>query len=99
MLDNASKYAAPQTGINVRVCASEHGDAQIRVRDHGPGIPSDDVSHVFERFYRGSNAAALSGSGLGLPIARWIVEKHDGSINLSSTPGDGTEVRIALPSA
>ena len=98
VLDNASKYAAPQTGINVRLSASERGDAQIRVRDHGPGIPSDDVPHVFERFYRGSNSVTLGGSGLGLPIARWIVEKHDGSIELSSTPGDGTEVRIALPS-
>jgi two-component system OmpR family sensor kinase len=98
VLDNAAKYAAPQTGINVRVSASNNGSAQICVRDQGPGISPDDIPHVFDRFYRGDNATERGGSGLGLPIARWIVEKHEGSIDLSSTPGGGTEVRIALPS-
>lgn len=48
VLDNASKYATPQTGISVSVSASEHGDAQVVVQDHGPGIPSEDVPHLFE---------------------------------------------------
>ena len=59
----------------------------------------DEVAHVFDRFYRGAKARGkgVGGSGLGLAIARWIIEKHDGTIDLSSVAGDGTEVRIVLP--
>lgn len=96
VLDNAAKYARPKTGVTVCVNACD-GEAEIRIRDHGPGIAPDDIPRVFERFYRGTNTEMQGGSGLGLPIARWIVEKHHGSIDLSSTLGDGTEVRIALP--
>jgi signal transduction histidine kinase len=98
VLDNAVKYADPQSGVEIHVGTSEHGSAQLRVRDFGPGIPLEDMPFVFDRFYRGSNAER-AGSGLGLSIARWIVEKHNGSIELSSAPGDGTEVRIELPMA
>jgi signal transduction histidine kinase len=95
VLDNAAKYADPETGVTVRV-AADAGDAEVRVRDHGTGIPPEEIPHVFQRFYRGARARHGDGSGLGLPIARWIVEKHQGSIDLSSAPGEGTEVRIAL---
>lgn len=95
VLDNAAKYADPKTGITVRVAAGAE-DAEVRVRDHGTGIPPEEIPHVFQRFYRGARARHGDGSGLGLPIARWIVEKHQGSIDLSSAPGEGTEVRIAL---
>jgi signal transduction histidine kinase len=98
VLDNAAKYALPKTDIAVCVSAC-NGQAEVTVRDRGPGIEPEDVPHVFERFYRGSNTGMQGGSGLGLPIARWIMQKHHGSIDLSSTPGDGTEVRIALPSS
>jgi signal transduction histidine kinase len=99
VLDNAARYAEPDTDIEVDV-RDGGGRAEIRVRDRGAGIPPDEMQHIFERFYRGSNASDLSaGSGLGLAIARWIVERHEGSIDVSSKPGQGTEVRLSLPLA
>lgn len=99
VLDNALKYATSEAHIGVDVSfVKDH--AEITVRNAGTVIPPEEVPHVFERFYRGANAsrADSGGSGLGLAIARWIVEKHDGSIDLSSGPGEGTVVRIQLPS-
>ena len=71
----------------------------IEVRDTGAGIPADEMPHIFERFYRGTNTgeARASGSGLGLAIVRSIVEMHDGQIELASEVGKGTQVRIILP--
>ena len=100
VLENATHYADPETEIEVEVRANGARHAEIRVRDRGVGIQQEDVAHVFDRFYRGSNAVERAGgSGLGLSIARWIVEKHDGAIDLASTPGHGTEVRLSLPLA
>ena len=63
----------------------------IEVRDTGAGIPADEMPHIFERFYRGTNTgeARASGSGLGLAIVRSIVEMHDGQIELASEVGQG----------
>jgi signal transduction histidine kinase len=64
------------------------------VRDTGPGIPPDLLPHVFDRFARG---AASTGSGLGLSIARGLVDLHGGTISAASPPGGGAEIRIELP--
>jgi signal transduction histidine kinase len=100
-LDNAVRYAAAGTEILVKVGANGDGFAEISVNDRGLGIPPEEVPRVFDRFYRGSRAAeaGAGGSGLGLPIAQWIVEKHDGRMDLQSKPGVGTEVRFSLPLA
>ena len=98
VLDNALKYATSEAHIGVNVSfVNDH--AEITVQNAETVIPPEEVPHVFERFYRGANASRAdgNGSGLGLAIARWIVEKHDGSIDLSSGPGAGTVVRIQLP--
>jgi two-component system, OmpR family, sensor histidine kinase MprB len=58
------------------------------VRDHGPGIPEDDLPHLFDRFYRGATARGRPGSGLGLAIVRQVAEAHGGSVRVES-PGDG----------
>jgi signal transduction histidine kinase len=67
---------------------------EIVVRDTGRGIPADLLPHVFDRFARG---ATSTGSGLGLSIARGLVELHGGTIGAASPPGGGTEIRIELP--
>jgi two-component system, OmpR family, sensor kinase len=97
VLDNAVKYGNPGACVEVRL-KRERDTAEISIRDHGPGIPADEAARVFERFYRGAGAREQwdGGTGLGLPIARWIVEKHGGTVELSSTVGEGTEVLLRL---
>lgn len=99
-LDNAIRYSDPDTRVRVSVrVLAETGDAEIAIRDQGFGMAKEDVPQAFARFYRGAEARERwdGGSGLGLSIARWIVEKHSGTIDLSSASGEGTEVRVRLP--
>ena len=75
------------------------GDARhtLRVRDSGPGIPSEALPHIFERFWRGDSARSASGgSGLGLPIVQALVAAHDGAITVMSIPGEGTTFEVSL---
>jgi signal transduction histidine kinase len=98
VLDNAVKYSPPGRAVAVE-CRWEGDMAEISVRDRGAGIPAEDLPRVFDRFYRGRGAeeGAADGSGLGLPIARSIVGKHGGGIEIEGGPGRGTAVRIRLP--
>jgi len=82
----------------VRVGGSEN-HVWVTVKDTGIGIPKEQLPHIFDRFYRVDRARsrALGGSGLGLSIAREIVLKHGGDINIDSEPGKGTKVVIRLP--
>ncbi len=96
LLDNAIRYGGNE--IELRLDPSPRGYA-ICVRDNGPGMTKEELEHAFERFFRGSNAAARydQGAGLGLPMAKAIVESHGGEIALSSEPGDGLTVSFILP--
>lgn len=96
LLDNALRYGG--TTIDISVGQSPGGFA-ITVQDDGPGLGDDDLSRVFERFYRGSNASSRydKGAGLGLPVAKAIVEAHDGEIRLTTEPGRGLAVTVWLP--
>jgi two-component system, OmpR family, sensor kinase len=99
LAQNALKYAP---GAEQRWSVfQEGGRAAIRVRDTGPGIAAGDLPHIFDRFYRGEKARDRStgGSGLGLAIAKSIVEAHQGTIEASSQPGDGTTFTAWLPLA
>ncbi len=100
VLDNAVKYADPNTVVAVELRADGQ-TAALSFRDKGPGVAADDVEQVFERFFRGVNARDkwAGGAGLGLPIARWIVEKHGGTIELSSIVGEGTELLLHFPTS
>jgi signal transduction histidine kinase len=71
----------------------------VRISDRGIGIPPDELEGIFERFRRGGNAATMNeqGLGLGLPVAKAIVEAHKGRIEMASRPGEGTTVTVALP--
>ena len=96
-LDNAIKFT-PQDGVvNVRVSSAD-GRATLIVEDSGIGISPDQMPHVFDRFYRGDPARVRSeGAGLGLSIARWIADAHRAEIEIVSTVGQGTRVKVRFP--
>ena len=97
IVDNAIKYSTTEKHVAVSARATAKS-LTLTVRDRGTGIASKDLSRVFERFYRGGNVT-VSGSGLGLPIAKRIVESHGGRIDVRSAVGTGTEVDVTLPIA
>jgi signal transduction histidine kinase len=94
LVENALKHTPAGTNVLVRAKARE-GVAAFSVRDDGPGVPSRDQEHLFERFYRADGGKA-SGSGLGLAIARELAVRMEGTIELSSEPGD-TVFTLLLP--
>ena len=100
VLENAVKYSPDGGRIDIHV-ASEGESAIVEIRDSGIGIPEKDLPHIFERFYRADQARSREpgGSGLGLAIARWIMEKHGGTIEAQSTPGSGSAFRLHFPLA
>ncbi len=96
ILDNAIKYSHPKS--NILVSAYLHDDfVFINVVDTGIGIDPQDIPHLFERFYRADKSRNAPGYGLGLPIAKQIVEKHHGVIKIESEIGKGTSVIVCLP--
>jgi two-component system, OmpR family, sensor histidine kinase MprB len=94
LLDNAVKFSPDKGEIEVRLTRG-----RLSVRDHGPGIPADELPHVFERFWRSSSARSLPGSGLGLSIVARTVGQAGGEVSLTSAPGGGTVARVVLPGA
>lgn len=99
IITNAINYTKPEGAITVNL-DSDGISTRITVADNGIGIPEEDLPHVFQRFYRvkqGRQDLARSGSGLGLPIAKWIAEAHNGTISIASVLGQGTTVTIELP--
>ncbi|WP_440135470.1 HAMP domain-containing sensor histidine kinase [Chitinophaga sancti] len=97
LLDNAFKFSADNTA-RVTIDFFTH-NIQIQVRDNGIGIGPDELNKVFEPFYRGANAHATRGHGLGLSICKKIVQLHKGHISASSAPGKGTVFTVILPHA
>lgn len=98
LLDNACKYTTAPGVVRVEA-ALRDGHVYVSVADTGGGIDRDDLPHIFERFYRGKNAAATSGTGLGLAIARWVAEQHGGRIDVESQRGRGSRFTVVLPLA
>lgn len=98
LVDNAAKYTPPGGKISVRT-SRRRGDIVIEVADNGPGIPADELPSIFERFYRsdGSRSPQTGGFGLGLAIAKQIVESAGGLIDVSSEEGRGTTFAIRVP--
>ena len=100
LLENAVKYTPPGGEVRLEL-ASQNGQAVLRVADTGIGIAPEDLPHVFERFYRADRARMRGedpgGSGLGLSIAKWIVDQHGGEIWLESELGEGTTAIVRLP--
>src|SRR6266850_354209 len=98
LIVNAIRYA-PQ-GTPILVAAHRSGDAlRIEVRDHGPGIATEDRQRIFDKFFRGQNADGIPGSGLGLAIARSLVTLHGGTLEYEENPGGGSAFVTLLPLA
>lgn len=99
ILSNAIKYSIDPGVIHIKIFAGEH--IAIQVQDTGIGIPMQDLSRIFERFYRVDKARSrkMGGTGLGLSIAKELIELHDGSIKISSKVGKGTTVTLYFKSA
>ncbi len=99
LLDNAVKFTPSGGCVRVDVF-TEHPHAVVVVEDTGIGIAPEQLPHVFERFYRGDRSRMhAAGAGLGLAIAKWIVEHHNGKITLASAPNRGTRVEVRFPVA
>ena len=94
ILDNAAKYGGGGETIEVSLTAEEEA-VMIRVRDHGPGIPPDELPHVKERFYKGSSKKR--GSGIGLAVCEEIVTRHGGTLLIENAEGGGVLVTVRLP--
>ncbi|MGN6188986.1 MAG: sensor histidine kinase [Conexibacter sp.] len=100
LLLNALKFTPPGGRVTVRL-GSDGTQARIEVADTGIGIAQADLPHLFDRFYRASNATGRSGPGLGLGLTsvRTIVEGHGGSVSVRSREGEGTSFTVVLPAA
>lgn len=95
LISNAIRHTPPGGSVVVSAAASDEGrEVAFSVQDSGPGIPDEVLPHVFERF---AKAADTGGAGLGLTIARSLVEAHSGRITASNRPGGGTVITFVLP--
>jgi signal transduction histidine kinase len=99
LLDNAIKYTEPNSPIELLGKMAMEGGVEFLVRDHGRGIPEAELARVFDKSFRGSNAAGIPGSGLGLYMARSVVDVHGGTVSARNVSESGTEFRIWLPVA
>jgi two-component system OmpR family sensor kinase len=96
LLDNALKYsrAGDRVEVTMRI---ERERVRVVISDSGPGIPNEDLPHLFERFSRGGAGPERSGFGLGLPLAREIARAHDGALEIETSPGRGSRFSVVLP--
>jgi len=96
ILDNALKYSPAGSPIEIKGRQVDH-EIIVEVADRGSGIPSQDVAHVFDKFYRIQRPDKVSGTGLGLSICKGIVEAHGGHITAENRTGGGTIIKLTLP--
>ncbi len=94
LLDNAAKWSDKGGRVDIHVA-----DGVLRVRDHGPGIEDHDLPHVFERFYRSTEARSMAGSGLGLSIVAQVAATHGGTATAENHPEGGALLTLTLPVA
>lgn len=99
LIDNAIKYTSDETKVLVELVFDDKNTI-IRVRDHGPGIPKEDIAHLFDKYYRGQQKQSeQSGIGLGLTLVRITAEAHGGAAAVRNAEGGGAEFSITLPAS
>jgi signal transduction histidine kinase len=100
VIENGAKYSALDAPVTI-TCTAENGFHVVEVRDAGIGIPSSEQRRIFEKFYRGTQAAELNGQGIGIGLAlvKQVIDSHGGSIVVDSQVGRGTRFRMLLPRA
>jgi two-component system sensor histidine kinase MprB len=92
LLANAASHSPPGGTVEVRL-----DDHELTVRDHGPGIAEDDLTRVFDRFYRAPGSRGLPGSGLGLAIVRQVADAHGATVTAAPATGGGALLRLRFP--
>jgi len=98
LLDNALKFTPPGGRVTVTL-GERRGQAYVWVEDTGPGIPADDLPHIFDRFFKSDRSRSVRhGAGLGLAIARRLVVAQGGQISAENRPGGGAKFAVTLPS-
>ncbi len=97
LIDNAINYTPSKGKVIVSVEELEEDAVLIRIRDTGIGIQADELPHIFDRFYRGDRSRSKYGSGLGLPLAKALIQAHGGKIEVESKPGRGSLFKVILP--
>ncbi|HSS99012.1 MAG TPA: ATP-binding protein [Terriglobales bacterium] len=98
LVDNAIKFTPPHGKVQL-LAAGENGWVKLNIQDSGIGIPKEELPHIFERFYQvdGSSTRRFGGTGLGLALAKEIIELHGGEISVESEVGQGSTFQIRLP--
>ena len=98
LIDNAVKYTPPGGTVIVQLSWSPE-NAVVLIEDSGIGISTEDLPHIFERFYRADKARTrdIGGTGLGLSIAKWIADAHQAILNVESAPDQGSTFRVTFP--
>ncbi|WP_160668541.1 sensor histidine kinase [Pseudarthrobacter sp. ATCC 49987] len=96
LLANTARYCRKGDRVTLKALA-DGGEAVLTVADTGPGIPAEELPHIFDRLWRGRAAEQIAGSGIGLALVREIVTSHGGTVQAASTPGEGTTIALHLP--
>ena len=98
LLNNAAKYTEPGGRVWLTV-ERQNSEVVFRVRDNGMGIPEAEQGRIWDRLYRGDKSRSQRGLGLGLSVVRAVVQAHNGTVTVTSKPGEGSEFSIVLPTA
>jgi two-component system sensor histidine kinase MprB len=94
LIDNAAKWSPPAGEVDITIT-----DGAVAVRDHGPGISPADAPHIFDRFYRSTEARTMAGSGLGLAIVKQVADSHGGAVTVAPASGGGALFKLQFPAA
>ena len=99
LIDNAAKYTDEGESITLRTGINSNGEPYFSIQDNGIGMDEEDVTHIFERFFRADTARVRKngGTGLGLSIAKWIIDNHKGYFSVISRKDIGTRITVFLP--